>query len=64
MNIVSQLKGDEGPTHSVLVVKATLELAGGQSATKSVCESHFNFIIMTSYQPSLDVSVYLSVVNG
>ena len=28
MNIVSQLKGDEGPTHSVLVVKATLELAG------------------------------------
>ena len=28
MNLVSQLKGDEGPTHSVLVVKATLELAG------------------------------------
>ena len=28
MNLVSQLKGDEGPTHSVLVAKATLELAG------------------------------------
>ena len=50
-----------------LVVEATLEMASrGQSVISVSLKSvtHFNFIIMTSYQHSLDALVYLNVLNG
>ena len=48
---------------SVLVAKVTLKVAGyGQSVSLSV--TYFNVIIMMSYEPSLDASLYLNVLNG
>ena len=44
------------------VTKATLAIAGhGQSVSLQV--TLFNIIIMTSYQPSLEASVYLNVLH-
>ena len=43
-----------------LIVKATQELAGSVSESLSLSVIHFNNIIITSFQPSLDTSVYIN----